>query len=113
MEIAMMAHDHCCVPLCNNDKRYNSGKDLSLIFNFPTNKQQTKANAIFRMHNLFGVQSLCPSSLVSNPKWRLRGKGRNMRGHLVPLTQGTGMHLIASVPEQAKDYMESKIFTQR
>ena len=25
-----------------------------------------------------------------------------MRGHLVPLTQYTGMHLIASVPEQAK-----------
>ena len=88
---------HCCVPHCNNNKRYNSGRDLSLIFNFPT-----KANAIFRMHNLVGVQSLCPSSLVSNPKWPLSGKGRTIRGHLVPLTQNTGMHLIASVPEQAK-----------
>ena len=24
-----MANDQCCVPLCNNDKRYDSGKDLS------------------------------------------------------------------------------------
>ena len=22
-----MAHDHCCIPLCNNDKLYESGKD--------------------------------------------------------------------------------------
>ena len=110
MEIAMMAHDHCCVPLCNNDKRYNSGKDLSLIFNFPTNKQQTKPNAIFRMHNLI---TYLEYNLYARPASFLIQKGRNMRGHLVPLTQGTGMHLIASVPEQAKDYMESKIFSQR
>ena len=32
-------------------------------------------HAIFRMHNLFWVHCLCPSSLVSNPKWRLRDKG--------------------------------------
>ena len=30
------------------------------------------AHAIFRMHNLFLVYCLCPSSLVSNSKWRLR-----------------------------------------
>ena len=35
-----------------------------------------------------------------------------MRGHLVPLTQNTGMHPIASVPEQAKDEMGNKIFPQ-
>ena len=30
------------------------------------------AHAIFRMHNLFCVHCLCPSSLNSNSKWRLR-----------------------------------------
>ena len=32
-------------------------------------------HAIFRMHNLFWVHCLCPSSLVLNPKWRLRDEG--------------------------------------
>ena len=32
------------------------------------------ASAIFRMHNLFWVHCLCLSSLVSNPKCRLRDK---------------------------------------
>ena len=27
MKIAKMANDPCCVPLCNNDKRYESGKE--------------------------------------------------------------------------------------
>ena len=30
------------------------------------------AHAIFRMHDLFWVHCLCPSSLNSNSKWRLR-----------------------------------------
>ena len=53
LKIAKMANDHRCVPLCNNDNRYDSEKDLFLIFNFPRIKQKTKADAIFRMHNLF------------------------------------------------------------
>ena len=34
-----MANDHCCVNFCTNDKRNESGKDLS-FFNFPSNKTQ-------------------------------------------------------------------------
>ena len=34
MKIAKMANYHCCIPLCNNDKCYNSGEDLC-YFNFP------------------------------------------------------------------------------
>ena len=34
-----MANDHCCVNSCTNDKRNESGKDLS-FFNFPSNKTQ-------------------------------------------------------------------------
>ena len=41
MKIAKMANDHCCVPLYNDDKRYDSGKDLS-YFNFPGYKQKRK-----------------------------------------------------------------------
>ena len=52
MKITKMANDHRRVPLYNNDKRYDSGKDLSYL-NFPRNKQKMKANAIFRMHDLF------------------------------------------------------------
>ena len=36
---ANMANDHCCVNFCTNDKRNESGKDLS-FFNFPSNKTQ-------------------------------------------------------------------------
>ena len=34
-----MANDHCCVNSCTNDKRNESGKNLS-FFNFPSNKTQ-------------------------------------------------------------------------
>ncbi|CAH3194883.1 unnamed protein product [Porites evermanni] len=34
-----MANDHCSVNCCTNDKRNESGKDLS-FFNFPSNKTQ-------------------------------------------------------------------------
>ena len=36
-----MANVHCCVPLCNNDKQYDSGKDL-FHFNFPRDMQERK-----------------------------------------------------------------------
>ena len=41
MKIAKMANDPCCVSLCNNDKRYDSGKDFS-YFNFPRDQQKRK-----------------------------------------------------------------------
>ena len=44
IKIAKMANDHCCAPLCNNDKQYNSGKDPS-PFNFPRDKQRWKCMA--------------------------------------------------------------------
>ena len=28
MNIAKIVKDQCCVPLCNNDKHYDCGKDL-------------------------------------------------------------------------------------
>ena len=34
-----MAHDHCCINYCNNDKQNESGKNLS-FFNFPSNSSQ-------------------------------------------------------------------------
>ena len=34
-----MANDHCSVNCCTNDKRNESGKDLS-FFNFPSNETQ-------------------------------------------------------------------------
>ena len=63
-----MASDHFRLPLCNNDKRYHSGKDLP-YYNFPSDKQKRK-----RMPSLVYTQvhCFCPSSLVSNPKWQLR-----------------------------------------
>ena len=41
IKIAKMADVHCCVPFCNNDKRYDSGKDLSYI-NFSRDKKKGK-----------------------------------------------------------------------
>ena len=41
MKIAKMAKDHCCIPLCNNDKHYNSSEDL-FSFNFPRDKKKQK-----------------------------------------------------------------------
>ena len=34
IKIAKMANDHCCLSLCNNDRRYDGGKDLP-YFSFP------------------------------------------------------------------------------
>lgn len=39
IKIAQMANNDCCVPLCNNDKQYDCGKDLS-YFNFRGDKQE-------------------------------------------------------------------------
>ncbi len=36
-----MAAYHCCVPLCNNDSRYDRDKELS-FFKFPTDKKEMK-----------------------------------------------------------------------
>ena len=41
MKIPKMAYDHCWVLLCDNDMRYDSGKDLS-YFNFPRDEQKRK-----------------------------------------------------------------------
>ena len=41
MQVAKMASDHCCVPLCNDDKHYDSSKDLS-YFNFLRDRQKRK-----------------------------------------------------------------------
>ena len=41
-KIAKMGNGNCCVPLCYNDKRHHSGKDLS-NFNFPRDKQKRKS----------------------------------------------------------------------
>ena len=40
-KIAKMTKDHCCIPLCNNEKDYNSGKDLS-YFNIPRAEKKQK-----------------------------------------------------------------------
>ena len=63
-----MANGHCWVPLCNNDKRYDSGKDLS-DFNFSRDKKKGKHVPSLEYTQ---VHWLRPSSLVSNPKWWLR-----------------------------------------
>ena len=52
IKIAKMANDHCCVPLCNDDKRNHSGTDLS-YFNFPSDRQKTKAHTILHISTLF------------------------------------------------------------
>ena len=41
IKIAKMANDQCCIPLCNNDERFDGGKGLSYI-NFPRDKQKRK-----------------------------------------------------------------------
>ena len=38
MKIGKLANDHRCVPLCNNEKRCGSGRDLSYS-NFPRDKR--------------------------------------------------------------------------
>ena len=38
MKIDKLANDHRYVPLCNNEKRYGSGRDLSYS-NFPRDKR--------------------------------------------------------------------------
>ena len=67
IEIAKMAHDHCCVPLCSNDKRYDSGKDLS-YFDFPSDKQKRKCTPSYEYNTnmLF---------TLFQPHWRLLDKG--------------------------------------
>ena len=65
--IAKMANDHFFAPICNKEKRYGSGKDIS-YFHFLCGKQRRK-----RALSLGYI--LVPSSLVSNPKWRLLDKG--------------------------------------
>ena len=64
-------NDHCCLSLYNNDKRYDRGKDLS-YFNFPRDKQKRKRTLSLEYTQ---IRCLRPSSLVSNPKWRLRDNG--------------------------------------
>ena len=59
--IAKMANDHSFVRICNNDKRYGSGKDIS-YFNFLCGKQRRKRAAALEY---ILVPCLCPSSLVS------------------------------------------------
>ena len=58
--------------LCNNDKRYDSGKDLS-YFNFPRDKQKRKRTPSLECIKYF--EFFGPTSLVLNPKWWLRDKG--------------------------------------
>jgi len=41
MKIPKMAYGHCWVLLCDNDMRYDSGKDLS-YFTFPRDEQKRK-----------------------------------------------------------------------
>ena len=65
-----IAGDHFCVPLCNDDKQCDSGKDLS-YFNFMRDEQ--KRNRTPSLEYKQG-DCLCPFSLVSHPKWWLRDK---------------------------------------
>ena len=71
MKSAKMANDHWYEPLCSNDKRYGSGKALS-YFSFLRDKQKRKRTPPLEYTQVY---CLCPSSLVSNPKWRLRDNG--------------------------------------
>lgn len=59
--IAKMENDHFFAPICNKDKRYGSGKDIS-YFNFLCGKQRRKRAAALEY---ILVPCLCPSSLVS------------------------------------------------
>ena len=63
---------HCCVPLVNNDKRYDSDEDLSYL-NFPRDKQKRKRTPSLECIKYF--EFFDPTSLVLNPKWWLRDKG--------------------------------------
>ena len=67
-------HENCqdgewsllCIPLVNNDKRYDSGKDLSYL-NFPRDKQKRKRTPSLQCMIYF--ENIGPTSLVLNPKW--------------------------------------------
>ena len=65
-----MAYDHFGVSLCNDDKQHDSEKDLS-SFNFSRDEQQRNRTPSLEYKQ---GDCLCPSSLVANPKWRLRDK---------------------------------------
>ena len=41
IKIANMEKDHRFIPVCNDDKQYDSGKEL-YYFNFPRNKKKRK-----------------------------------------------------------------------
>ena len=64
IKIAKMANKHSCVPLCDNDRRYDNVKELS-YFNFPSDKQKRKRTPSLEYTQ---VLRFCPSSLIPNPK---------------------------------------------
>ena len=93
MKIAKMANDPCCVPRFNNNTCYHSGKDLS-YFNFPRDKQKRKLTPSLEcIVYVIRVRYLCPSSLISNPKWVLSDKGLLALVEPVSLFLSVHLHL--------------------
>lgn len=62
MKIVKVANYRCFVPLCNDDKQWDSGQDLS-FFKFPRDEPKVHCT-IFRICYLFRVLCFCLSSLV-------------------------------------------------
>lgn len=85
IKITMIANDHRCVLLCDNDKWCDRGKDLS-YFNFAGQLSRTKAHTTLRMHDLFRVHWLRPSGLISNSKQQLHDKGIQVRLMVIKLS---------------------------
>ena len=65
---ASMAHDHCCVNFCSNDKRNKSGENLS-FFNFPSNARRYWARwrAGFRGKSRVVTDKLLEARVISDP----------------------------------------------
>ena len=65
---ASMAHDHCCVNFCSNDKRNKSDENLS-FFNFPSNARRYWARwrAGFRGKSRVVTDELLEARVISDP----------------------------------------------
>ena len=64
MKIAKMAYSHCCVPLFNNDKRYDSSKDLS-YFSFDATDISMRLSV--RLVPLFELPAMLFAAMKSFP----------------------------------------------
>ena len=70
---ASMAHDHCCVNFCSNDKRNKSAENLS-SFNFPSNDLIFTQNTVM-LHNPLPYTRPASIWCATQTKMALRDKG--------------------------------------